>query len=98
MIPKNRVSTHPGKLLLEEFLIPMGITQADFAKHIRVSWPTLNQLVNGRRGVSSDMAYRLASALGTTAEFWANAQMIHDLSKQKPVKNIKRLAAKTRVA
>jgi len=68
-LPKNRAPTHPGEMLLEEFLKPMGITQSDFAVRLGVSFPRLNEIVKGRRGVTPDTALRLARVLGMSAEF-----------------------------
>ena len=78
-LPKNRPPTHPGEMLLEEFLRPLGISQADFAERIGVSYVRLNSVVNGRRGVSSDTALRLERATGMGAGFWLNLQRDWDL-------------------
>ena len=80
MLPKNRLPTHPGEILLEEFLKPLGITQTAFAEHIGVHLPALSELVRGRRGVSATMAWRLARALRTDAEFWMSLQAQYDLA------------------
>src|SRR5688500_15864480 len=80
MIPTHRIPTHPGEMLLEEFLKPLGITQTDFAEMIGVSRVRLNEIVRGRRGVTADTALRLAKALGTTPEFWMNGQAHYDLA------------------
>ena len=78
-LPKNRAPTHPGEMLLEEFLKPMGITQSDFAARLGVSFPRLNEIVRGRRGVTPDTALRLARVLGMSAEFWLGLQLDWDL-------------------
>src|SRR5688500_8152821 len=78
-LPKNRPPTHPGEMLLEEFLNPLGITQKDFAERIGVSYVRLNEIINGRRGVSPDTALRLERATGMTADFWLNLQRDRDL-------------------
>lgn len=78
-LPKNRRPTHPGDMLRSEFLGPLGVSQRDFAERIRVSYVRLNELVNGRRGVTPDTALRLAKALGTSPEFWLNLQQSWDL-------------------
>ncbi len=83
-IPTNRVPSHPGEILSEEFLVPMEITQVRLAERLRVSVQRINELVNGKRGVTSETAWLLASALGTTPEFWMNLQMQHDLAKHRP--------------
>jgi addiction module HigA family antidote len=79
MLPKNGPPTHPGEMLLEEFLEPLGMTQMELAERIRVSYPRVNEIVNGRRGVTPDTALRLAKLFGTTAEFWLNGQRNWDL-------------------
>ena len=91
MLPKNRIPTHPGEILLEEFLNPLGVTQTQFADHIGVPIQRVNEIVRGRRGVSSETAWFFAEALGTTPEFWMNLQALHDLVLNRPKKGIKRL-------
>jgi addiction module HigA family antidote len=78
-IPADRPPTPPGELLLEEFLKPLGMTQAEFAERIGVSYVRLNEIVNGRRGITPSTALRLAKALGTTPDFWLNSQLSIDL-------------------
>jgi antitoxin HigA-1 len=78
-LPKNRAPTHPGEMLLEEFLKPMGVTQSEFAVRLGVSFPRLNEIIKGRRGVTPDTALRLAKVLGTSAEFWLGLQLDWDL-------------------
>ena len=78
-LPKNRAPTHPGEMLLEEFLKPMGITQSDFAVRLGVSFPRLNEIIKGRRGVTPDTALRLARVLGMSAEFWLGLQLDWEL-------------------
>ena len=91
MLAKNRIPTHPGEILLEEFLKPLGVTQKGFAAHIGVPIQRVNEIVRGKRGVSSETAWLLAAALGTTPEFWMNLQGQHDLALARPKKGIKRL-------
>ena len=79
MLPKNRPPTHPGEMLLREFLEPLGMTQTDLAARIRVSYPRVNELIHGKRGITPDTALRLAKLLGTTPEFWLNGQLNRDL-------------------
>jgi addiction module HigA family antidote len=78
-LPKNRAPTHPGEMLLEEFLRPMGITQSDFAARLGVSFPRLNEIIKGRRGITPDTALRLARVLEMSAEFWLGLQLDWDL-------------------
>jgi addiction module HigA family antidote len=78
-IPTNRTSIHPGKILLEEFLIPMGLTQRDLANAIHVPYKRINDLVNGRRCATPSCALRLAKFFGNSPEFWMNLQLRWDL-------------------
>ncbi len=70
---------HPGEVLLEEFLKPMGISQNRLARAMRVPSNRIYDIVLQRRGVSAETALRLAKALGTTPQFWMNLQCMHDL-------------------
>ena len=78
-LPENRPPTHPGEMLLEEFLNPLGITQTDFAERIGVSYVRLNSIINGRRGVTPDTALRFERATGMDADFWLDLQTRWDL-------------------
>jgi addiction module HigA family antidote len=78
-IPTHRAPTHPGEMLLEEFLNPMGLTQRELAEGIRVPYQRVNELVNGRRGITPATALRLAKFFGTTADLWMNLQLRWDL-------------------
>ena len=91
MLPKSRIPTHPGEMLLEEFLKPMGVSQRKFAEHIHVSAVRLNELIRGKRGITPDTAWRLSQALGTRPEVWMSLQAAHDLAKTRPARNIKRI-------
>jgi addiction module HigA family antidote len=84
MIPAHRIPTHPGKILVEEFLKPLGITQVALAAHLDVPIQRVNELVRGRRGVTAETAWLLAHALGTTPEFWLNLQACYDLACTRP--------------
>jgi len=81
MVPTNRIPTHPGEMLLEEFIKPLGMTQSDFADRIGISRVRLNEIIRGRRGITADTALRLAKALGTSALFWLNGQSAYDLAR-----------------
>ena len=96
MLPENRIPTHPGKILVEEFLKPLGITQVDLAKHLGVSLQRLNEVCRGKRSVTPDTAWKLAQAFGTTPEFWINLQRAHDLVKNKPKEKIRRIRPRKR--
>ena len=78
-LPTDRPPTHPGEMLLEEFLKPMGISQSAFAVQLGVSFPRMNEIVRGKRGVTADTALRLAQVLGTSADFWMGLQVDWDL-------------------
>lgn len=93
MIPSNRKATHPGIILLKEFLEPMGLTQKALAKHICISVQRVNEIVRGKRGVSPDTAWLLSEAFGTSPEFWLNLQATHDLSSHRPTIHIQPLAS-----
>ncbi len=79
LIPAHRRPTTPGEMLVAGFLGPLGITQTAFAAAIGVSYPRLNEIVNGKRSVTPDTAIRFAKALGTTPDFWLNGQHVLDL-------------------
>ena len=78
-LPANRRPTHPGEMLRTEFLEPLGMTQADLAKRIGVSYVRVNELVNGKRGVTPDTALRLSRLFGMSVEFWLNGQLECDM-------------------
>ena len=78
-IPTNRTPTHPGEMLLEEFLKPMGITQKQLSVAVHVPFQRINELVNGKRGITPSTALRLSVFFGNTAEFWMNLQQRWDL-------------------
>jgi addiction module HigA family antidote len=78
-VPTNRIPTHPGEMLLEEFLTPMGITQKDLADNIEVPYQRINEIVNGRRGITPSTALRLAKFFDMSANFWMNLQLRWDL-------------------
>ncbi len=78
-IPTHRSPTHPGEMLLEEFLKPMGITQRDLANAINVPYQRINEIINGRRGITHSTALRLAKVFGVSADFWMNVQLRWDL-------------------
>lgn len=78
-VPTHREPTHPGEMLLEEFLKPMELSQRDLANGIRVPYQRINELVNRRRGVTPATALRLAKYFGNTPSFWMNLQLRWDL-------------------
>ena len=97
-VPTHREPTHPGEMLLEEFLNPMEITQRELAMAIHVPYQRVNELVNKRRGVTPSTALRLATVFGTSPDFWMNLQLRWDLyrareSEGKYLRSIKNIKA-----
>ena len=80
-IPTHSTPTHPGEMLLEEFLTPMGISQQALAAAIHVPYQRINEIINGRRGITPSIALRLAKFFGVSADFWLNLQSTYDLSR-----------------
>ena len=78
-IPTHRTPTHPGEMLSEEFLKPMGLTQRQLADSIHVPYQRINEIINGRRGVTPSTALRLSKYFGVSADFWLNLQLRWDL-------------------
>ncbi len=78
-IPTHRTPTHPGEMLLEDFLKPMGLTQQQLADGIHVPYQRINELINGKRGVTPSTALRLSRFFGNTPDFWMNLQMRWDI-------------------
>jgi len=78
-LPTHRPPTHPGEMLVEEFLKPLGMSQAAFAIRLGVSFPRLNEIVRRKRGVTADTALRLERVLGMPADFWLGLQQDWDL-------------------
>jgi addiction module HigA family antidote len=91
MHPSNRVPTHPGEILREEFLVPLGQTQVALAEHLGVPLQRINEIVRGKRGITPDTAWLLAQAFGTTPQFWLNLQAAYDLAVQRPARKVRRL-------
>ncbi|MDE3128513.1 MAG: HigA family addiction module antidote protein [Gemmatimonadota bacterium] len=82
-IPTNRPPTHPGEMIREEFLGPLGMTQTELAERLGVAWTRVNQLINGKRGVTPDTALRLERLFDMPAEFWLTLQLRWDLHQAK---------------
>jgi addiction module HigA family antidote len=78
-VPTHRTPTHPGEMLLEEFLMPLGISQRELADAIHVPYQRINEIINGRRGITPSTALRLAKFFGGEAGFWMNLQLRWDL-------------------
>lgn len=71
--------THPGEMLREEFLNPLGLSQIEAAARMKMTTNRLNEIIKGKRGVTADTAWRLSELLGTSPEVWMNLQMNWDL-------------------
>jgi addiction module HigA family antidote len=78
-VPTHRTPTHPGEMLLEEFLKPMELTQRELAEAIHVPYQRINEIVNGKRGMTPSTALRLEKFLGMSASFWLNLQLRWDI-------------------
>lgn len=91
MLPENRIPTHPGEILLEEFLVPMNVPQVAFAAHIGVPTQRVNEIVRGKRGATPETAWLFAEALGTSPEFWLNLQSNYDLVRFRPKRQVQRM-------
>jgi len=79
----RRVTTHPGVMLREEFLMPLNISQNALAMKIRVPATRIGDIIHGRRAITPDTALRLSRFFGNSPEFWMNLQQMYDLSKAK---------------
>ena len=90
-VPTHREPTHPGEMLLEEFLKPMEITQKDLANAIHVPYQRVNEIINKKRGITPSTALRLAKFFGTSEDFWLNLQLRWNLynAKKKESKILK---------
>ena len=97
MLPKNRPPTHPGEVLLEEFLKPAVISQKTFAAHLGWTYARVNEIINGKRGVTASSALAFSQAFGNSPEFWMNLQqnweLWHAKKDQKSIKLLKLLKA-----
>jgi antitoxin HigA-1 len=81
MIPKHRKPSHPGEILLEEFLLPLKMNQVELARRMGVPIQLVNTLINGKRNMTAETALLLARVLKTSPEFWMNLQVATDLYK-----------------
>jgi len=93
MLPRKRIPTHPGEILKEDFLSPLGVTQVALADHLGIPVQRINELIRGKRGVMPETAWLLAGALGTSPDFWINLQTAHDLASNRPARKVAKLAA-----
>ena len=81
MLELQREPTHPGEILKEEFLEPLNISQTKLAKELHTSFHAINELVNTKRGITTEMALKLAKFFGTSPQLWLNLQNSYDLYK-----------------
>ena len=95
MLPENRAATHPGEVLKEEFLEPLGISQVAFARHVGIPLQRVNEIVRGKRGITPETAWLFSQALGTTPQFWMNLQDAYDLTNKRPQRIVERLVKAT---
>ncbi|MHC4873783.1 MAG: HigA family addiction module antitoxin [Planctomycetota bacterium] len=91
-LPHN--PTHPGEILLEEFLNPLEITQSALAEHIGVPFKRVNEIIKGKRSVTPDTAWLLSQAFGNSPEFWMGLQTTYDLVHKKTDRKVKRINMK----
>jgi antitoxin HigA-1 len=91
MIPERRIPTHPGDVLREEFLEPLGLTQVALSAHLGIPIQRINEIIRRKRGVTPETAWLLAGAFSTTPEFWVNLQTLHDLARTRPSHSIRRI-------
>ena len=93
MIPENRIPSHPGEVLREEFLEPLMVRQTELADELGIPVQRINEIVNEKRGITPETAWLFAGAFGTTPEFWMNLQAAYELARARPAKQVPRLAA-----
>lgn len=91
-MPSRRIPSHPGEILLKEFLIPKQLTQVRLAAHLGIPTQRINELVNQKRGITPETAWLLAGAFGTTPEFWMNLQAQYDLALSRPLETPSHIA------
>lgn len=92
-LPANRPPTHPGEMLLEEFLKPLEISRSDFAARLDISATSLNEIIRGKRSITPETGLRLAQVLGISADFWLGLQQDWDLWHAERSESAKRIAA-----
>lgn len=91
-LPANRPPTHPGEMLLEEFLKPLEISRSDFATRLDISATSLNEIIQAKRRITPETALRLAQVLGISADFWLGLQQDWDLWQAARSESAKRIA------
>jgi addiction module HigA family antidote len=98
MLPEFRIATHPGEILLEEFLEPLRLTQAELARALHIPLNRVNELVRGKRGITPESALLFAEYFANSPEFWMNLQSAHDLSRARQGRHGPRKAVRKRPA
>lgn len=91
MLPENRIPTHPGIVLKEDFLVPLNQSAAEFARYIGASEQIVSRIIRAQHSVTPELAWKFSQALGTTPEFWMNLQNSYDLAITQPKRQIARL-------
>ncbi len=91
MIPDSRIPTHPGEVLRQEFLVPLGLSQVELARRLEVPLQRMNEIIRGKRGITAETAWLLSGLLGTSPEFWTNLQAAYDLARSRPKRRVPRL-------
>jgi antitoxin HigA-1 len=81
MLPRARIASHPGQVLLKEFLEPLGLSQVQLARVLGIPQNRINELIRGKRGVSPETALLLSEYFKNSAEFWMNLQSAYDLTR-----------------
>lgn len=94
MLPQTRIPTHPGVILMREFLRPLELTRVAFAEHIGVPVQRVNEIVNGKRALTPATAWLLSGAFGTSPEFWLRLQNAYDLAVSHPARTVERLTGR----
>jgi antitoxin HigA-1 len=92
MTKKVRAPVHPGEILLKEFMMPLGTSQNQLARDLKVPPRRINEIIHGKRGITLDTALRLARHLGTSAEFWINLQTHYELELAEDNKLIEKIS------
>jgi addiction module HigA family antidote len=97
MLPTDRIPSHPGEILLEEFLRPLGTSQVQFSRELGIPLQRVNEIIRGKRGITAETALLLGARLGTTPEFWLNLQAAHELGRARTgISNVRLRALETR--
>lgn len=96
MLPSHRIATHPGEILSQEFLEPLGLTQAELARALDIPANRVNELVRGKRGITPETALLLSGYFKNSPEFWMNLQSAYDLTRARLEMRKRQVAASRR--